>query len=49
MLKNKNVSINDYAIKCYETNLSMFGGGTDLRIYETSSSEKCYSNLGDTF
>ncbi len=34
MLKN-NSSYNNHAIRCYKTNLSMFGAGNDLRIFES--------------
>jgi hypothetical protein len=39
----------DCAIRCYKRSLSLFGYGTDLRIYETSSPFKSYTYLGSTF
>jgi hypothetical protein len=50
MLKNKlDASYKPYAIQCYSDNLSMFGYGVDLRIYETKNGNKSYTALGVTY
>jgi hypothetical protein len=50
MLKNTlNATYKPYAIKCWSDSLSMFGGGTDLRIIETKNGSKSYSYLGATY
>jgi hypothetical protein len=50
MLKNTlHASNKSYAIRCYSNYLSLFGGGPDLVIFETSNPNKCYSTLGGTY
>jgi hypothetical protein len=50
MLKNTlHASYKPYAIQCYSESLSMFGGGVDLRIYETKNGNKSYTALGNTY
>ena len=50
MLKNTlDASYKPYAIRCYNDSLSMFGYGTDLRIYGTKNGSKSYTNLGSTY
>jgi hypothetical protein len=50
MLKNTlHASYNHCAIRGYNDNLSMFGHGTDLRIYETKNGSKSYTYLGETY
>jgi hypothetical protein len=50
MLKNKlDAGYKQYAIRCYNDSLSMFGAGYDMRIYEAKNRFKSYTCLGDTY